>query len=167
MPVIPMSSRIAAWPFAWALCLCSILPQALRAAPPGGDACAMLTASQVSTVLGLAVSAGEHPIVSSLLLCSWAAPGKPQAAPKKVSISLMTERAFEVGKSPLGDVAVTPLVAVGDDAYYAAARSLGTRLSVKKGSVCVQIRVQGFAPGKAKALEKALALQMLTSTDAS
>ncbi|HEY1315311.1 MAG TPA: hypothetical protein VGE92_15625 [Steroidobacteraceae bacterium] len=121
----------------------------------------MLTASQVSAVLGLSVSAGEHPIVSSLLLCSWAAPAKPQSVPKKVSLSLMTERAFEVGKAALGDVAVTPLGAVGDDAYYTAARNLGTKLALKNGGVCAQIWVQGFAPAKAKALEKALALQML------
>jgi hypothetical protein len=147
--------------FAGAICLGSMPAQPVRAAPPGGDACAMLTASQVSMVLGLALSEGEHPIASSLLLCSWTAPAKPHAGLKKVSVSLMTERAFEVGKTALGDIAVIPLDAVGEDAYYTDARGLGTRLAVKNGSVCLQIRVEGFAPGKAKALEKALALQML------
>jgi hypothetical protein len=72
-----------------------------------------------------------------------------------------TERAFEVGKTPMQGIAKTPVSGVGDDAYYVTASALGTGLSVKKGSSFVQIRVGGFPAEKAKELKKALALQML------
>jgi hypothetical protein len=158
-----MGRRVMALPFAGAVCLCFMLLQPARAAAVGGDACSLLTPSQISAVLGVTVAAGEHPIASSLLLCNWGAAANSQVANRKVSISLMTERAFEIGKTPIGDVVVTPLGAVGEDAYYVEGPALGTRLSVKNAGVCVQVRVQGFASAKAKALERALALAMLTT----
>jgi hypothetical protein len=163
MPVIPMGRRVMALPFAGAVCLGLIWVQPVRAAVLGGDACSLLTPTQIRGVLGVMVAAGEHPIASSLLLCSWSAAAKSQAANKKVSISLMTERAFEVGKTPTGDLVVTPLGAVGEAAYYVEGPGLGSRLSVKNDGVWVQIRVEGFASAETKALERALALEILTT----
>ena len=122
----------------------------------------MFTASQVSVVLGVTVSDGQHPIASSLLLCGWIPAGRPQIDGKKLSVSLMSERAFKVGKTPMQGIAKTPLRGVGDDAYYVTAGGLGTGLFIKKGSICVQIRVGGFSTAKEKELEKALAVQLLT-----
>jgi hypothetical protein len=160
MPTIPESrkSRLKA---ALALSLCSMLPQAAHAASPPGDACSLFTASQVSAILGVGVSDGQHPIASSLLLCGWAPAGGPQINGKKLSVSLMTERAFEVGKTPMQGIAKTPVSGMGDDAYFVTAGGLGTALSIKKGSTYVQIRVGGFPTEKEKELEKTLAMQML------
>jgi hypothetical protein len=160
MPIIPASCTLAL-EIALALALCSMPPQTARAATPPGDACSMFTALQVSAVLGVTVSDGQHPIASSLLLCGWAPAGGPRIDGKKLTVSLMTERAFEVGKTPMQGIAKTPVSGVGDDAYYVTASGLGTGLSVKKGSSFVQIRVGGFPAEKAKELEKALAVQML------
>jgi hypothetical protein len=161
MPIIPASCALAV-ETALTICLCSIPPQTAGAATPPGDACSLFTASQVSRVLRVTVTDGQHPIPSSLLLCGWAPAGGPQLDGKKLSVNLMTERAFEVGKTPAHGIARSPVSGVGDDAYYVTDRGRGTGLSVKSGGTYVQIWVGGFPAEKQKELEKALALQMLT-----
>jgi len=138
-----------------------MLPPAAPAATPPGDACSLFTATEVSGVLGVTVPDGQHPIASSLLLCGWAPSGDPQIGGKHLLVSLMTERAFEVGKTPQQGIVKTPVSDVGDDAYYVSAGGLGTALSIKKGGTYVQIRIGGFPARKEKELEKALAVQML------
>jgi hypothetical protein len=96
-----------------------------------------------------------------LLLCGWAPAGGPRDG-KKLSVNLMTERAFEVGKTPVHGIAKTPVSGVGDDAYFVTDGGRGTGLAVKSGGIYVQIWVGGFRAEKQKELEKALALQMLT-----
>lgn len=160
MPIIPASCTLIVQA-ALVLSLCSMPPPAAHATNPSEDACSMFTASQVSAVLGVTVSDGQHPIASTLLLCGWAPAGRPQVSGKKLSVSLMSDRAFEVGKAPIQGIVKSPLTGVGDDAYYVTAGGLGTALSVKRGSACVRIRVDGFSDAKAKELEKALAIQML------
>ncbi len=161
MPIIPASCALAL-ETALTICLCSIPPQTAGAATPPVDACSLFTASQVSRVLGVAVMDGQHPIPSSLLLCSWAPAGGPQLDGRKLSANLMTERAFEVAKTPVHGIAKTPVSGVGDDAYYVTDGGRGIGLSVKSGGTFVQIWVGGFPTEKQKELEKALALQMLT-----
>ncbi len=160
MPTIP-ASCISALEVGLAVGLCSMLWQSAQAASPPTDACSLFTASEVSTALGVAVAEGQHPIASSLLLCGWVQNGGSQIDGKKLSVSFMTERAFEVGKTAMQGVPKTPLSGVGDDAYYSVAGGLDAALSVKKGGTCVQIRVGGFPAQKEKELEKALALQLL------
>jgi hypothetical protein len=160
MPIIP-ASRALAVETALIICLCSTPPQTAGAATPPGDACSLFTASQVSRVLGVTVTDGQHPIPSSLLLCGWASAGAPHDG-KNLSVNLMTERAFEVGKTPVHGVAKTAVSGVGDDAYYVTDGGRGTGLAVKSGGTYVQIWVGGFPAEKQKELEKALALQMLT-----
>jgi hypothetical protein len=161
MPIIPASCALAL-ETALTICLCSISPQTAGAATPPVDACSLFTASQVSRVLGVAVTDGHHPIPSSLLLCGWAPAGGPQLHGRKLSVNLMTERAFQVAKTPVHGIAKTPVSGVGDDAYYVTDGGRGTGLSVKSGGTFAQIWVGGFPTEKQKELEKALALQMLT-----
>jgi len=162
MPIIPASCALAL-ETALTLCLCSIPPATAGAATPPGDACSLFTAFQVGRVLGVAVTNGQHPIPSSLLLCAWAPAGGAQLDGKKLSVNLMTERAFEVGKTPAHGIAKTPVIGVGDDAYYVTDGGRGTGLSVRSGGTYVRIWVGGFpVEKKQKELEKALALQMLT-----
>jgi hypothetical protein len=160
MPTIPEGCT-SALNTALVSSLCSMLLHTAYATTPPLDACSLFTASQVSAVLGVSVSEGQHPI-ASLLLCGWAPAGAPRVDGKKLSVNLMTERAFEVGKTPMQGIAKTPVSGVADDAYYVTASGLGTGLSIKKGNIYVQIRVGGFPTEKEKELEKALALQMQT-----
>lgn len=133
-----------------------------RRAQVAGDACALFTTSQVSAALGVSVNEGQHVVPSSSIVCGWSPAGGPQIGGKKLTTSVMSEHAFEVGKTPVQGIPKAPLGGVGDDAYYITTGGLGTALSVKKGSVYVQIRVGGFPPDKAKEVEKALALQLVS-----
>ena len=74
----------------------------------------------------------------------------------------MSEHAFEVGKTPVQGIPKAPLGGVGDDAYYITTGGFGTALSVKKGSVYVQIRVGVFHQTRPRKWRKALALQLVS-----
>jgi hypothetical protein len=145
-----------------ALGLWSALPTAADAASASGDACSLFTATQVGAALGVAVTEGQHVIPTSSLLCGWAPATGAQIGGKKLTVNLLTERSFELGKVPVQGIPKTALGGVGDEAYYITTGGFGTALSVKKGGAYVQIRVGGFPDDKAKEVEKALALQALS-----
>lgn len=129
-----------------------------------GDACALLTPSQVTTVLGVSVGAGQRLVASSPLSCGWAQPGDTSHRGKRVVISILgplgkvtpVER-FANGKKDVQGITKTPVAGVGDDAYYVTTPGLGTGLNVKKGTAAFEIRVYGFSPDQIKAMEKTLA----------
>jgi hypothetical protein len=134
---------------------------AVAHAKSGGDACALLSAAQVSTVLGVPVQEGEHIVPDSLTSCGWAGPGDPSIGSKKIVLSLMTARSFAVGKTPVKGVTMTVAEGVGDDAYFISMPPFGTALSVKKGDAYFQLRIAGFPSGQVRTLERALALRLL------
>jgi hypothetical protein len=125
------------------------------------DACALLTQAQVSAVLGTQVEAGQRLVASSARICGWSPPGGPVIDGKKVLVTLMTDRQFDLGKTPMTGITKTPVSGIGDDAYYVTAGGLGTTLSVKKGSFYVQVKVGGFPMDVEKEKEKVLALEVL------
>jgi hypothetical protein len=125
------------------------------------DACALLTTAEVSAALGTTVEAGKRVIQSSPRVCGWAPPGGPQIDGKKLTLTLMTLQSFETGKKPAEGIEKTPLTGVGDDAIYIVTKGFGAALNVKKGSSAFQLRVGGFKPDQEKAIEKALAVQVL------
>ena len=88
----------AAW-FSWGALLAH--------AKNGGDACALLSAAQVSTVLGVPVQEGEHIVPDLLTSCGWAGPGGPSIGSKKIVLSLMTARSFVAGKTPVKGVTMS------------------------------------------------------------
>ncbi len=128
------------------------------------DACALLTQAQVSAVLGVTVEPGKRLVASSPLYCGWSEPGGPTLTAKKVVLTLMTTRQFDLGKTPMQGTTKTPVSGIGDDAYSVTAPGLGTALSVRKGSFLFQVKVggAGFSADKIKAMERTLALEVLT-----
>ncbi len=130
-------------------------------AQPVTDACSLLTPHQVSEVLGVEVSDGEHVVPESVTSCGWMGPGGASLGGKKIVVSLMTARAFQVGKTPVKGVTETPAPGIGDEAYYVSMPPFGTALSVKKGSAFFQLRIAGFPAGQVRHLERALALRLL------
>jgi hypothetical protein len=142
----------AAW-FSWGALLAH--------AKNGGDACALLSAAQVSTVLGVPVQEGEHIVPDLLTSCGWAGPGGPSIGSKKIVLSLMTARSFVAGKTPVKGVTMSVAEGVGDDAYFISMPPFGTALSVKKGDAYFQLRIAGFPSGQVRTLERALALRLL------
>jgi hypothetical protein len=154
------SLRITALIAAAALC-----PPAPSAATAGAlaspDACSVLTAAQVSAVLGVRVEPGQHVVPDAHSSCGWAAPGDPSLSAKRLVLTLMSARAFETGKTPVKSATKIVAYAVGDEAYYITTPPFGTALSVRQGSSYFQVRISGFPEAKAAHLEKVVALKLL------
>jgi len=136
-------------------------PNGPRDHSQAADACSLLTTVQVSAALGTAVEAGKRIVESNPRVCGWAAAGGPKIDGKKLTLTLMTLQSFENGKKPINGIEKSPLSGVGDDAIYITTPGFGTALNVKKGSSAFQLRVGGFKPDEEKAIEKALAPQVL------
>lgn len=129
------------------------------------DACSLLTAEQVSTVLGIAAK-GE-PASPDKTICAW-----PPSSPlnKKGAVlhivgsvgTLTPGQQFDTIKTPLPVPGITkiPVSGLGDDAVYGGNRFM-TELTVKKGGFVFQIRVFGFPMEDIKAKEKTLAQEVL------
>ncbi len=147
-----------------------------NAAPPD-DACALLTQAQVSAALGVSVDPGTHLTPTSMKTCMWNEANAPMMGRKSVGVSLKTVDGYNSSKKLMeqtaaqmkaekdadaGQLEVTPISGIGDDAYYA---SMGVHpnLSVKKGNVAINVEVFGdFPPDQVKAMEKTLALRILS-----
>jgi hypothetical protein len=127
----------------------------------GGDACALLTTAQVTTALGTTVETGKPIVQSNPRICGWAPPGGPKIDGKKLTVSMLTTRGFELGKTPMEGIEKVPVTGVGDDALFITAGGLGTSLNVKKGGSGFTVRVGGFKKDQEMQIEKALALEIL------
>ena len=155
--------------FAGLLCLFNI--GTLNAGAPG-DACVLLTAPQVSSALGAVVGPGKPILPNHTTVCTWLEQGVPAGTERNVSVSLMTVKSYEVGKTPMTGITKTPVGGVGDDAYFVEAHGMAAGLNVKKGDTCFQVRTrsnpQWFKTGKTPeseakdhAADRALALEIL------
>ena len=145
---------------------------AAYAAPPT-DACSLLTAAQVSVVLGVPVGPGVKIVPTSASLCGWEVPGQKGLDRKRVVLSIYTQlgsmtpvQRFNNAKTPLKGITKEPVTGVGDDAIYATTPGFGTGLIFRKGDAAFDLRVYGFPLEQIKAKEKTLAdclIQKLTN----
>lgn len=124
------------------------------------DACSLLTASEVSSVLGLSVGVGQRVVPSSPLLCGWE-PGGSNVKTKRVVAAIIKMDQFTHEKTPLQGIKETQASGIGDEAHYMTTPGFGTGLSVKKGAFAFKIRVYGLPLDQVEAKEKALALEVL------
>ena len=116
------------------------------------DPCSLLTPAQVGAALGTTVAAGNR---ISPTLCMWGAP------PKRVTLTLHQPREFDALKMPIGNgVTKIAVAGIGDEAVSGTSK-IATTLSVKKGGVVFVVTVGGFPEDQTKAMEKALALDVL------
>ena len=125
-----------------------------------GDACTLLSETQVSTALGAPVGAGTP--ISGPASCQWAAKGK--IATLTLTQPLGGKSAidrFNAGKaSAMPGITKEPVSGVGDEAYYvyfSGTTRAGLGLVVKKGSSAFEVRVYGFDVDQAKSVAKTLA----------
>ncbi len=123
------------------------------------DACSLLTSAEVGAALGTAAGAGEPITPTDHNVCTWRAPD----GRSWVTLLLQTLQAFDGGKklaAMSNRVAVTPVAALGDGAYFLA---IGDQvgLIVKKGAVAfkVEVYLHGPLPPK-QAAERALAAKI-------
>ena len=172
-----MSAKTALASFAVAVFTFAFSATPASAAPPD-DACALLTAAQVGTVIGMPFGAGTHVTPTYVKTCTWTAT-KPAANGSKytVTISYQAAQGFAGAKQLMQQSEViskaenrngarqlvnSSASGIGDDAFYS---SMGayTALLVKKGNVSFKLAIYGQIPAeKAKEMEKSLALQALS-----
>lgn len=126
------------------------------AAPPT-NACSLLTPAQVSAAVGASVGAGTPLFPTDTKVCQW----RTTSAQAKIRVQLFLKdaRAFAYAKMPVQGITKVAAGGIGDDAVY----STGPVLSVKKGDISFNVHVlsYGLPDEKAKAMEKALALDVL------
>jgi hypothetical protein len=123
-----------------------------------GEACTLITQTQVSAALEVSVNAGTP--FGSPSTCQWT--GKGKTATLTITQPLAGKSAvdrFNAGKtSTLPGIIKEPVSGVGDEAFYIyfgnTTRAMG--LVVKKGSSAFEIRVYGFDVDKAKSVAKTL-----------
>lgn len=142
------------------LVVCLVSASLPAFATPPTDACSLLTPAQVSSVLGIPVSAGGS--LGPKIICSWPAPGGT-SAPKRVMVYISNVRVFAGAKMGLAGKAetITPLSGVGDEAFYDVVGSSSIALFARKGDFAVSVKVFGFPPDQTKDKEKALAQDIL------
>ncbi len=123
-----------------------------NAAPPE-DACALLTADQVSRAVRASVGNGTYVTPTFKKTCTWTAPGKI------VTLSFQSLEAYDAGKHTR---LATSASGIGEDAYFlGVGNTVG--LLVKKGNVAFKVAVYAkIPPEENRAMEKALAEQVLS-----
>jgi hypothetical protein len=124
-----------------------------------GEACTLITQTQVSAALEIPVAAGTP--IASPSTCQWI--GKGRFATLTITQPLAGKSAvdrFNAGKkSTMPGIVVEPVIGVGDEAFYvyfANTTRAGLGLVVRKGSSAFEIRVYGFDLDKAKPVAKTL-----------
>ena len=124
-----------------------------------GDACTLITQTQVSAALEVPVEAGKP--IASPSTCQWI--GKGRFATLTITQPLAGKSPvdrFNAGKtSKLPGITTEPVSGVGDEAYYiyfSNTTRAGLGLVVRKGSSAFEIRVYGFDIDKAKPVAKTL-----------
>ncbi len=144
----------ARWVMATAFVLtntCLIGSQAAGGTP---DACAMLTPAEVGAALGVAVGPGERLMPSEMRFCTWHEQGKKQS--RNVRIDFISERQYEMGKTPIADVVKTPERGIGDDAYFSKVKGMVFTLSVRKGTICFRVMARSNPQAFVKANDAAI-----------
>jgi len=158
-----MSSRInILLVFAAIFIFTSAAAPSANAAPPD-DACALLTASQVSAGVSVPVKDGVPITPTDHKVCTWSATKPVPKSTKFVTLLLQAADSFQAGKSMKAPgLVVTPVTGVGDDAFYLAVGDQ-VGLIVKKGNVAFKVAVYADIPlAEKEAMEKTLALQIVS-----
>ncbi len=138
-----------------AVAMCGVVA---HAAPP--DPCSLLTAQQVTAVLGAPAGQGQ---ATGPKFCEWGPVGAPPMGGKKVYLTLLSAQGFQGRITPINDPAVTktPVSGIGDQANYGVMGKGPGTLAVKKGDVYFAVEVMGFPAGQERAKETTLAQEIV------
>jgi hypothetical protein len=140
----------------WALFFSAVVMCAQSPAADAGNACSLLTTSQVSAALGGDVAAGEAAVPKK---CRWKQPAPPGLV---ADLDLWDPKTVESAKSTatLTHTTVTAVPGLGDDAFYLSRMQVQSEiLYVKKGSHAFSVHIMGkkLSNEEMRAKEKALA----------
>jgi hypothetical protein len=136
--------------------LAMLAATAAGAAP--SDACALLTPAQVSAILGATVGDGEPLMPTHREFCSWEEKGQSGGVGRNVRVSILSERMFTLGKTPMGMTQITAESGIGDEAYWSKIQGMVYFLSFRKGSTYVKVQSRtnpkAFASGNTPQLDE-------------
>jgi len=130
---------------------------AMLAGPP--DPCSLLTAAQVSAVLG--ATAGEGKAVTPKY-CQWTAPGKDGGS-QKVALTISDAQRFAYAKMPVNSPSITktPVSGVGDEAVFGTTAGQAASITVKRGDSYFAVSLMGVPMSNAQAVATQLAKEVL------
>jgi hypothetical protein len=106
------------------------------------DACALLSQAEIGAMLGVVVDPGERLMPNEPRFCTWREHGKDPLKARNVRLSLLSDREYNIGKTPLPTVTRTPESGLGDEAYFSKAKGAVFNLSVKKGATCFRVQAR-------------------------
>ena len=118
------------------------------AAEPAGDACKLLSASQVTGVLGVPVTDGAYRMPGHTQYCIWREQGKPEALAQNVQVNFLSVREYDLLKT--GTFAKGAETGIGDEAYWTNAPGIGFILSIKKGGTYLRVQSRPIPEGMAR-----------------
>jgi hypothetical protein len=119
------------------------------------DACSLLTAAEVSKVVGAPFRDGVHVGSTSATVCGWSISDPPRTDEPKVVVAVKTPEAFERGKTPVGGKVVkAPVSGLGDEAYSVVIGTHDATLVVRKGSNAFDVTLRGSGKPVEQVLEK-------------
>ena len=109
-------------------------------------------------MLGVAVDPGERLMPSEPRFCTWREHGKDPMKARNVRLSLLSDREYNIGKTPLPTVTRTPESGLGDEAYFSKAKGMVFNLSVKKGGTFFRVMTrsnpQAFVKANSDAVDQ-------------
>ena len=131
---------------------CAVFAMSMSAsAKAETDACALLTAAQVSAAVGFPVAAGTHVTPTFLKTCTWT--GSNSTGVQFVTLNLQSGTFFDGAKRQASLMtaagAVVKPAGIGDDSYYLV-EGPQIELSVKKGAESFKVSVYKKIPVEQK-----------------
>ncbi len=127
----------------------SLSAAAMAAIPEAsGDACRLLTAAQVSSVLAVPVDEGTYSLPGHTQFCVWKEHGQSDMIAQNVQVHFLTPHQYEAPKT--GPFAKGSEGGLGDEAYWAYTPGIGYTLSVKKGSTYIRVQSRPIPQGVAR-----------------
>jgi len=146
-----MQNRLPPWlsaamVFGASAAVCATATGAIEEA--SGDACNLLSAAQVSTILGVQVDEGAYSLPGHSQFCIWREHGKSEGIAQNVQLNILTSRQYEAAKT--GPFAKGPESGVGGEAYWGYTPGIGFTLSVKKGSTYYRVQSRPIPGGIAR-----------------
>ena len=141
----------------------SMFTTSLPSSAKSADACALLTAAQVTAAVGFRVAEGTHVTPTFLKTCTWT--GSNSTGVQVVTVNLQSSIFFDGAKKQANMMtaagAVVKPAGIGDDSYYLVE---GTQIElwVKKGSSSFKVAVYKKIPVEQKGdMELTLAKEVL------
>ncbi len=131
-----------------------------QTAAPVTDACEVLTPAEIGAVLGVSIDPGKHIPASAKVMCGWTQTGQTGEIGTKLVLHFAQVPYFQKEKAASGNVTVTPVSGIGDEAFYVTSE-FGTSLFVRKGNTAIDfsIRDKSLPANDVMAKERALGLK--------